>query len=79
MAVLKKEFEVTSNDLLLNEAKALLPEAKTQLEEIYRNRKSGDKSPKWDNWYNPEIRRPNNGFPTFEMLNKIESNLNSKS
>ncbi|MBT2163062.1 glycosyl hydrolase 115 family protein [Zobellia barbeyronii] len=79
MAVLKKGFEDTSDDLLLNEAKALLPEAKTQLEEIYRNRRSGDKSPKWNNWYNPEIRRPNNGFPTFEMLNKIESNLNSKS
>ncbi|WP_155601162.1 glycosyl hydrolase 115 family protein, partial [Zobellia amurskyensis] len=79
MSVLKKQYEDAPTTTLLSEIKALLPKAKLQLEQIYQNRKSGDKAIKWDNWYNPEIRRPNNGFPTFEMLEKITSNLNSKS
>ncbi|MDO6819103.1 glycosyl hydrolase 115 family protein [Zobellia sp. 1_MG-2023] len=79
MSVLKKEYEDVPNEALLTDIKALLPQTKLQLKEIYENRNSGDKSAKWDNWYNPKIRRPNNGFPTFKMLEQIESNLNSKS
>ncbi|OWW26040.1 hypothetical protein B4Q04_10705 [Zobellia sp. OII3] len=79
MSVFKKQFEDTGDDKFLNDAQALLPQAKEQLEIIYRNRKTGDKEVKWKNWYNPEIRRPNNGFPTFQMLDQITLNLNTKS
>ncbi|WP_276166992.1 glycosyl hydrolase 115 family protein [Zobellia alginiliquefaciens] len=79
MAIMKKQYEETSEEKTLNAIKLMLPSARAQLEVVYENRKSGDKAPKWKNWYNPEIRRPNNGFPTFEMLDKIESNLNTKS
>ncbi|CAM3506117.1 glycosyl hydrolase 115 family protein [Zobellia roscoffensis] len=79
MAILKKQYENTSEEKFRRDMNKMLPEARAQLEVIYINRKSGDKALKWNNWYNPEIRRPNNGFPTFEMLDKIESNLNTKS
>ncbi|MDO7171660.1 glycosyl hydrolase 115 family protein [Mariniflexile sp. AS56] len=76
MSVLKKEFEDTKNPEALEQAKALIAEAKQKLETIYKNRASGDLDDKWKNWYSIKIRRQNNGFPTTEMLEDIEANLN---
>ncbi|MHA7943829.1 glycosyl hydrolase 115 family protein [Formosa sp. 3Alg 14/1] len=76
MAVLKKEFEDTKNLQALEGARRLLPEAKQKLEIIYKNRASGDLDEKWKGWYAIENRRQNNGFPTVEMLEEIEANLN---
>ncbi|MCB9250685.1 MAG: hypothetical protein H6613_20175 [Ignavibacteriales bacterium] len=36
---------------------------------------SGDKNQLWKGWYDPAIRRPNNGFPTFDDLEKIKINI----
>lgn len=75
MSKLKRLYE-TSGDLnALKEALLLVKNAQNDLKIIYSTRIEGDKSPKWDRWYDPEIRRPNNGFPTQAMLENIENNL----
>lgn len=75
MTHLKREYE-TSNDIAyLKKALVILKDAEKKLDNIYQNRLEGDKNPKWKRWYDPAIRRPNNGFPTQEMLNGIERNL----
>ena len=76
MSKLKREFELTKNSLFLEEAKQLLPKAKTQLDTIYKRREKGDLNPKWKGWYAIKNRRQNNGFPTQDMLLVIEENLN---
>ncbi|MBP0903978.1 glycosyl hydrolase 115 family protein [Mariniflexile gromovii] len=76
MSVLKKEFEDTKSHEALEKAKALIPEAKQKLQVVYQNRASGDIDEKWKNWYSIKIRRQNNGFPTPDMLEDIEANLN---
>lgn len=76
MALLKKQYEETKDRQYINQALQLLPSTKKQLEIIYQHRERGDRNPKWTRWYSPEIRRPNNGFPTFEMLESIAVNLN---
>ncbi|MEP2238770.1 MAG: glycosyl hydrolase 115 family protein [Maribacter sp.] len=77
MALLKKEYETTKNQKYLNQAKAMLPKAKKELDIIFEHRSSGDIDDKWKNWYAIGNRRQNNGFPTYEMLNAIEANLNN--
>ncbi|MFK7811658.1 MAG: glycosyl hydrolase 115 family protein [Maribacter sp.] len=78
MVKLKKNA-IDTNDLnFISEALTLMPLANEQLQKIYQNRKTGDQNEKWVNWYNPEIRRPNNGFPNFIMLETVASNLKSK-
>jgi len=76
MAKLKNQFETSKNITFLNQAKALLPSAKTQLDIIYKRRASGDLDDTWKDWYAIKNRRQNNGFPTLDMLNAIEENLN---
>lgn len=78
MAKLKKKASNGQDATFIQEALTLLPEATAQLEELYKTREIGDKNKKWVNWYSPELRRPNNGFPDFEMMKKIASNLRSK-
>lgn len=75
MTVLKKQFDDTNETKLVDQAFELLTKAKEPLKVIYRHRNEGDKNAKWAHWYSPEIRRPNNGFPTFEMLDAIVHNL----
>jgi hypothetical protein len=75
MAALKKVFEDSGNRESLEEAISLLAEARKDLHTIYQRSLEGDKNKKWAGWYNPAKRRPNNGFPTTEMLDIIESNL----
>lgn len=76
MALLKKQFETTKDIKYLNEAISLLPTAKNKLKIVFDHRSSGDINDKWKNWYSIAIRRQNNGFPTYEMLDAIEANLN---
>lgn len=42
---------------------ALLQKAKAQLQLLHQRRLTGDQDPRWRNWYHPDNRRPNNGFP----------------
>jgi hypothetical protein len=78
MAILKKEFEETGDKSKLEQALKLLDKARSDLETVHKRTLEGDKNPRWKGWYDPAKRRPNNGFPTQEMLNEIESRLKSK-
>ncbi|MBD1262108.1 glycosyl hydrolase 115 family protein [Maribacter polysiphoniae] len=75
MAQLKKTFEKTNDSGALDKALEKLVIANEQLETIHRRSLEGDRNEKWKNWYNPEIRRPNNGFPSKQMLDDIKTNL----
>jgi hypothetical protein len=50
---------------------ALLQQAKTQLQLLHQRRLTGDHDSRWANWYHPENRRPNNGFPVLTDLEAI--------
>ena len=78
MAKNKKKFEDTGNKEYLQNAINGLEEARVKLKIVYKRSENGDNNPTWKGWYLPENRRPNNGFPTFEMLNAIEVNLTNK-
>jgi hypothetical protein len=78
MAFLKKSFEETGDKSKLQQAIQLLVKARSELQTVYDRSLEGDKNPRWKGWYDPAKRRPNNGFPTQEMLNEIEKNLKSK-
>jgi hypothetical protein len=60
----------------LYKAKELMIKASTQLKTIYKTCLAGDINPKWATWYDPAKRRPNNGFPTLDMIASILANLN---
>lgn len=75
MSKLKRAFEQEKNPQQFKTLLNLLDKAKADLKIIYERRLDGDKNPKWSGWYDPAIRRPNNGFPTREMLIAIEENL----
>ena len=73
----KKQFEESGDPVFLDKAIEKLDAARLTLDIIYKGAGSGDKNPGWEGWYLPGNRRPNNGFPTLEMLNAIEENLRS--
>ena len=75
MSLLKREFENNGNKKALNSAITLQKKLQIQLNELYKNRMEGDRNSKWEGWYNPKIRRPNNGFPTKVMVENIEKKL----
>lgn len=75
---LKRKYEKNKTDELKNQASLTLKKARNQLDTIYKNLEVGDKNPKWKGWYLPAQRRPNNGFPTVEMLNAIELAINER-
>jgi len=75
MAKFKKQFEDSNNSIYLDKAIDRIDAARLALDNIYERCNTGDKNPIWKGWYNPENRRPNNGFPTPEMLDLIEKNL----
>ncbi len=77
MALLKKAFEDSGDYRLINKAETLLESANEKLQRVYKNSSEGDKNKKWENWYSPEIRRPNKGFPTFKMLESIKTTFKS--
>ncbi|MGB5818725.1 MAG: glycosyl hydrolase 115 family protein [Saonia sp.] len=75
MCLLKRKFETSGNQESLQKAMQLLKDLELQLSALYKNRMEGDKNSKWAGWYDPKIRRPNNGFPSRKMLNAIVDNL----
>ncbi|MEM7381534.1 MAG: alpha-amylase family protein [Bacteroidota bacterium] len=75
MAKLKKTYEETASTAKIEEALEVLTDARKDLRTIYDNRLKGDGIPKWEGWYDPRNRRPNNGFPTVAMMDAIDSNL----
>ncbi len=75
MTQYKKQFEDTGDKDYLKKALDGMDDARKKLEVVYERSIKGDKNPVWKGWYHPENRRPNNGFPTFEMLDAIEHNL----
>ena len=75
IAKLKKQFEETADKTMLNQAVDGCTIAREALKVVYDRCASGDKNPTWKGWYKVENRRPNNGFPTYEMLDDIEQNL----
>ncbi len=77
MAKDKKQFEDSGDKAKLEKAINSLDATRQTLIVVHDRCISGDKNPTWEGWYNPENRRPNNGFPTQEMLDAIEVNLMS--
>lgn len=77
IAQLKKQFEDLADKDALAKAIERVTRARKLLEVVYNRRLEGDKNRNWNGWYNPENRRPNNGFPTLQMVDDIETNLNS--
>ena len=75
MAKLKKAYEESGNIDKIEEALEILTVARKDLKKIYDNRLKGDEMPKWEGWYHPKNRRPNNGFPTDAMMDAIHANL----
>lgn len=77
MAKLKKQFEESGDVVYLEKAIDKVEFARSLLGKVYERRLTGDKNPRWKGWYDPARRRPNNGFPTPEMLEAVEKNLES--
>ncbi len=75
MARQKRKFELNGDKAHLKKTLVLLEKARESLKIVYERRLEGDKNPKWKGWYDPIKRRPNNGFPTLEMLNSVENNI----
>lgn len=71
----KHQFEITHKKKDMATAQKLINKAYNQLKSIYSTCLEGDKNPKWASWYDPHKRRPNNGFPTVEMIKIIQNNL----
>lgn len=60
-------------------AAQLATQAMQQMEAINTTCREGDRNPKWDTWYDPAKRRPNNGFPTTGMIALIQQQLHKLS
>lgn len=75
---LKRGYEKSSNPDIKKRAMVNLEKARKQLDVVYKRSLDGDKNPRWKGWYAPAKRRPNNGFPTKEMLDQIEIAINEK-
>ncbi len=75
LCTLKKAYEETSDKQQIVSALNLSEKAKEDLKIVHSRRIEGDKNPKWKGWYDPKIRRPNNGFPTMDMMKAIQVNL----
>lgn len=75
---IKCNYERERNPNLPKQANALWNRAKLRLDELYSNRLKNTKDPKWNGWYDPSKRRPNNGFPTQEMMNDIKVAIDTK-
>lgn len=77
MSRLKKMFEESGNKSDLEKIKPVLEKARKELDTINKRNIEGDINKKWEGWYDPAQRRPNNGFPTQEKLDAVEATLNS--
>jgi hypothetical protein len=75
MVKLKYAFEKPGNRDQLHELQSMVPVARGKLQTIIDRRFQGDKNTKWAGWYDVSRRRPNGSFPSMEMLDEIEKNL----
>ncbi|MBI1343345.1 MAG: hypothetical protein GC171_10475 [Terrimonas sp.] len=71
----KKEITGPLHQSASSKAKELLSQAASQLQIIYKTFQEGNQESKFKNWYDPARRRPNNGFPDMEMIQKIREHL----
>jgi hypothetical protein len=71
----KKAFDESGKKENLQEAILQFNAAMKALEPVLQRSLDGDKNPRWKGWYDPVKRRPNNGFPTNEMLEEIKHKL----
>lgn len=78
MYLVKRQYEQNPSESLHQSAIDLLKKSRKQLAIVYDNRMKGDRNPRWKGWYNPAQRRPNNGFPTVEMMDAIELAIKEK-
>ena len=76
MAALKRAHELSENPEALAQARDILEETRSNFAQLHQRRKQGDRLARFSGWYDPAIRRPNNGFPTTGDLDAIETNLN---
>src|SRR5665647_616074 len=78
VAQLKLSYITTGNKIgNLKKAKQIMLKASEKLKIIYKTSLQGDKNNKWHTWYDPAKRRPNNGFPTMDMIKSIQANLDA--
>jgi hypothetical protein len=68
-------LQACKNGGYLENAMDALDAARCKLKILHEGFVSGEKKPRWEGSYLPAKGRPNNGFPTLEMLNLIEKNL----
>ncbi|WP_044262521.1 glycosyl hydrolase 115 family protein [Saccharicrinis fermentans] len=73
VSLARDRYQKTGNKLDKQDALEKIDNARMLLEEHIATRMRGDMNPKWKNWYNPAIRRPNNGFPELEDLLEIKN------
>lgn len=74
-ARLKQAYLSGGGKQKIAEAVQLMGQAMRQMQAINATCKEGDRNPKWDTWYDPVKRRPNNGFPTTDMIAYIQQHL----
>ncbi len=77
MAVLKHDAPEPADAATLARARDILERMKSSLAQLYERRLEGDRLQRFAGWYDPAKRRPNNGFPTLEDIEAIESNLDN--
>jgi hypothetical protein len=78
MFYLKREYETSASADLLVKAKEILKEAEEKLAKINLSSAAPAKDSKWNGWYDIKKRRPNNGFPTPQMLTDISQAIDTK-
>lgn len=74
-AIAKLQYQRDADKSYIDKALHDIRLASEQLKAIYQTCNEGDRDLKWKTWYDPAKRRPNNGFPTGEMVKSIQSNL----
>ncbi len=77
LALLKRANEINPDPGLREQATALIKSAEANLQQLYDRRRAGDKNPRWTGWYQPEKRRPNNGFPNEAELNAVAAHIDA--
>lgn len=75
MSHLKQAYLTGGGKQQLAAAEKLAVQAMQQMTAINDTCHAGDRNPKWATWYDPLKRRPNNGFPTTDMIAAIQQHL----
>ncbi|MCG8370918.1 MAG: glycosyl hydrolase 115 family protein, partial [Proteobacteria bacterium] len=75
MAKLKRAHETSADPHALAQTRGIFEETRSNFARLHERRMEGDRLARFAGWYDPAIRRPNNGFPTTKDLEAIEANL----